>query len=103
VLNNVTDVLSVVLSGTLGRSGRKRARQDVVLNAANSRVEVTALYPRGIAAGAPQRAAWPLQLAGPSRLSFYYDRERLSPVGNDATIIFRDADGAEIGLARVRR
>jgi uncharacterized membrane protein YebE (DUF533 family) len=27
VLNNVTDVLSVVLSGTLGRSGRKRARR----------------------------------------------------------------------------
>jgi uncharacterized membrane protein YebE (DUF533 family) len=27
VLNNVADVLSVVLSGTLGRSGRKRARR----------------------------------------------------------------------------
>jgi uncharacterized membrane protein YebE (DUF533 family) len=27
VLNNVTDVLGVVLSGTLGRSGRKRARR----------------------------------------------------------------------------
>lgn len=27
MLNNVTDVLSVVLSGTLGRSGRKRARR----------------------------------------------------------------------------
>jgi uncharacterized membrane protein YebE (DUF533 family) len=27
VLNNVTDVLSVVLSGALGRSGRKRARR----------------------------------------------------------------------------
>ena len=27
VLNNMTDVLSVVLSGTLGRSGRKRARR----------------------------------------------------------------------------
>jgi uncharacterized membrane protein YebE (DUF533 family) len=27
VLNNVTDVLSVVLSGTLGRSGRKKARR----------------------------------------------------------------------------
>jgi len=27
VFNNVTDVLSVVLSGTLGRSGRKRARR----------------------------------------------------------------------------
>ena len=75
----------------------------VKLNATNTRVEVTTLSPRGIAAGEPQRAAWPLQLVGPSRLSFYYDRERLSPVGNDATIVFRDADGAEIGLARVRR
>ena len=27
MLNNMTDVLSVVLSGTLGRSGRKRARR----------------------------------------------------------------------------
>jgi uncharacterized membrane protein YebE (DUF533 family) len=27
VLNNVTDVLSIVLGGTLGRSGRKRARR----------------------------------------------------------------------------
>ncbi len=27
MLNNVTDVLSIVLSGTLGRSGRKRARR----------------------------------------------------------------------------
>ena len=27
MLNNVTDVLSVVLSGTLGRSGRKKARR----------------------------------------------------------------------------
>ncbi|MEO7134567.1 MAG: hypothetical protein ABI024_10130, partial [Vicinamibacterales bacterium] len=26
-MNNMTDVLSVVLSGTLGRSGRKRARR----------------------------------------------------------------------------
>lgn len=72
-----------------------------VLHRGNARLEVTPVNIRGEATGPAHATPWPAKLSGPSELSVYYDREKFSPAGQGATIILRDADGQEIGLARL--
>ena len=72
-----------------------------VLHRGNARLEVRPVSIHGEATGPAQPLPWPAKLSGPSELSVYYDREKFSPVGQGATIILRDADGQEIGLARL--
>ncbi len=72
------------------------------LDAANARVEVTPLDPRGDPAAAARPASWPLVLSGPGSLSIYYDRDRLPRPARGATIVLRDDVGREVGLARLQ-
>ena len=74
-----------------------------LLHPGNARVEVTPVNIRGEPTGPAKPSPWPLKPTGPSELAVYYDREKFSPLGQGATIILRDADGQEIGLARLGR
>lgn len=72
-----------------------------LLNASNARLEIAPANASGEPAGPAIAAAWPAAIAGPAILSIYYYRERLPPASPMATIIVRDATGAEIALARL--
>jgi hypothetical protein len=74
-----------------------------VLHRGNARLEVTPVNVRGEATGPAQATPWPAKLPGPCELAVYYDREKFPPVGQGATIILRDAEGQEVGLARLGR
>jgi hypothetical protein len=74
----------------------------LVLQADNARVEVVPANARGEPSGPARPQAWPLRVEGPAVLSVYFNREgRPAPAGG-ATVILRAADGAEVGLARLR-
>lgn len=60
----------------------------VVLDASNARIETRPATP----GGAP---------GGPAILHVYFHRERHAPISPNATIVLRDAEGRETGLARL--
>ena len=90
-------------------SGRAVARIEVAtpagplaLHAGNARVEVMPANPRGEPAGPARPQPWPLTLSGPAIVSVFYNGASQPGPADGATVILRDADGAEVGLVRLR-
>lgn len=74
----------------------------LTLQAGTARAELTPLTPRGEPTGPARVAPWPLTPGGPVSLSFYFDRRKLPALAPEATLVLRDKNGEEIGLARLQ-
>jgi hypothetical protein len=72
-----------------------------VLDAHNARVELAPANLRGEPRGPAEKKSWPLRFDGPAVAWFYYNAKAPRPRA-DAFVVFRDRNGAELGLARVR-
>lgn len=77
--------------------------QPVILDHRNARLEITPVNARGEPIGPARPLAWSDPLTGPSILGVYYHRERLASIRPGATVVLRDPQGQEIGLAVISR
>lgn len=72
----------------------------IQLNEQNARAEITPLSPRGDPTGPAIPARWPLVTGGPALLSLYFNTPDPSRLPREATLVLRNAEGGEEGLAR---
>ena len=71
------------------------------LDGSTTRVEITPLSPRGDPAGPAVPAQWPIATSGPALLSLYFSSPDPSRLPREATLLLKNAAGAEEGLARL--
>ncbi|HND60186.1 MAG TPA: hypothetical protein PLB90_01820 [Opitutaceae bacterium] len=76
--------------------------QPLVLTAANTRVEVTAIDLTGAPRGPAKAAAFPFAPGGTAELSFYFNRDGRGFSTARSFLILRDPAGAELALVRLR-
>lgn len=79
-----------------------RTNAPLVLNRATARVEVTPIDRQGTAIGPVRPAGFPLNVSEPLMLSIYFDRKGANFSLKETLISVREADGREIGIARLR-
>lgn len=92
----VQPVGSVVISSMDGSSA------PLVLDAHNSRIEITPMTMQGKPAGAARAAKFPFTPSGPTELSVYFPRNGYHLSLAQTLITVRDPNGAELAMVRLR-
>ncbi len=75
----------------------------LVLDAADSRVEITPASAEGEPRSPTEPRAWPFKLAGPAVVTIYFNRDGQPRPVHGAVITVRDSAGAVLGLARLQQ
>ena len=78
-------------------------RDPLVLDHRSARVAVAPANLRGEPLAALETKPWPFTASGPTRVSIFYERQGKPRPLKGGLIVFRDAAGEEIGLARLAR